>query len=137
MIETNIDDLSPEILGYAVELLLQSGAKDVWTEPIYMKKNRAAVKLCVICDEKQIIDITRLILKNTSSIGVRYRFCDRLIMNREIITVNTEYGDAKVKRCTFEDIQKDYVEYESAKALAENGKIPLDDLYRAIYKAIR
>lgn len=130
LLETNIDDQSPETLAYACGLLLGSGALDVWTEPIYMKKNRPAVKLCVLCAPDAVQRMTEMLFRHTTSIGVRKSNLSRTIMHREPRRVKTRYGMADVKHCEYQDIIRNYVEFESAKTLAEENHVTIEQVIR-------
>ena len=130
VLETNLDDCTGEQMGYAMDLLFQAGARDVWYTPIYMKKNRPAYALSVICKPEVEEDLVRIIFRHTSAIGMRRSVKERIIMDREATTVETPYGTLDAKKCTYGDIEKVTVEYESAKKIAEEQQIPLDELYK-------
>ena len=132
-IETNIDDSNGEALGLVMEKLLTAGALDVWFTPIYMKKNRPAYMLGVICHPEDAGCMERLIFRHTSSIGVRSRLFRRHIMEREIQELSLDGIHVKVKRCRYGDIEKYYPEYESIRLLQE--KKGLD--YLSAYEMIR
>jgi uncharacterized protein (TIGR00299 family) protein len=117
ILEANIDDCSGEALAYAMELLFKQGAKDVYYTPIFMKKNRPAYLLGVICSEEKISDMERIIFTNTTTIGIRKHEAIRTILDRELISVQTPYGDAVVKVCTYQNQRFIYPEYESIKEL--------------------
>jgi uncharacterized protein (TIGR00299 family) protein len=126
----NIDDSTGEVLGYAMEQLLAAGAADVFFTPIYMKKNRPAVLLSVICRAEKREEMARLLLRHTSTIGVRMQPLERRVMERSMQTVQTPLGEVQVKRCVFEDIVRQTVEYESAKELARRNNLPINEVYR-------
>lgn len=132
MIETNIDDMTGEIAGYAMEKLLEAGALDVFYTSIHMKKNRPAMKLTVLCREEQLKDIQKTILQETTSIGIRMYKAERICMEREIIPVDTEYGTVRVKVVQLGDIQKYAPEYEDCKKIAQMKKLALRDVYEAV-----
>lgn len=132
-IETNIDDSSGEILGLAMEKLLLEGALDVFFEPIYMKKNRPAYLLTVLCHEADRQKLTRLIFRHTTSIGIRYGLMNRTAMEREIRTVELEGILLDAKVCRYGDILRCYPEYASIKKL-QSAK---DMDYQAAYNLIR
>ena len=134
VLETNIDDCTPEVLGFCMDRLVELGVKDVHFTPIYMKKNRPAYQLTVLCDELAEKAVIKAIFLHTSSIGLRRRVSDRIIMSRTADMVMTEFGEIAIKRCTFEDIDKNYVEYESAKNAAIRNGVSLDCVYRAVGK---
>lgn len=132
VLEANIDDCSGEALAYTMELLLQNGAKDAYYTPIFMKKNRPAYLLGVICNEEQLSRMEQIIFTNTTTIGIRRHETTRTILDREIITVSTVYGEAKVKVCTYEGRKFYYPEFESIKKLCESSKLDYQTLYHIV-----
>lgn len=120
-LECNIDDCTGEALGYCMERLLRAGARDVHYIPVYMKKNRPAYQLDVICDDRTRETLENIIFTETTTIGIRRCRMERTVMKREFETVTTEYGDATVKICRHGEIQKVYPEYESAATIAEKS----------------
>ena len=126
----NIDDSTGEMLGYAMEQLLSAGANDVFFTPIYMKKNRPACLLSVICQGEKREEMARLLLRHTSTIGVRMQRLERRVMERTMQTVQTPLGAVQVKRCVYGDIVRQTVEYESAKELAKRNNLPINEVYR-------
>lgn len=98
VMETNIDDCSGEIFGYTQELLFKNGALDVFFTPIYMKKNRPGYRMSVICREQDILELQNIIFKETTTIGIRYRYEYRTELERKIGEVKTKYGKIKVKK---------------------------------------
>ena len=129
VMETNIDDCSGEILGYTEELLFENGALDVFYTPIFMKKNRPAYRLTVVCKEPDIQKLQNIIFKETTTIGIRYRYEYRTELEREPITINTKYGTLKKKKVVNNGETYIYPEYESVKELAEKNHIPLKEVY--------
>lgn len=131
-IKSNIDDCSGELLGALMEKLLQAGAQDVSFSSIFMKKNRPAVTLCVLCHEDKIAELTRLILTESSSIGVRFSRQQRLIMKREAQEFNSSLGTVQVKRCELNPALGQHVcvypEFDSLKALAAKCGLPLKEV---------
>ena len=97
LIETNIDDQSPQITGFVLERALELGALDCWLTPIQMKKNRPAVMLSILCDVAKRGEMTELIYKETTTLGIRVREVDRDRLEREVVTVETEFGPIDVK----------------------------------------
>ncbi|WP_010248302.1 nickel pincer cofactor biosynthesis protein LarC [Acetivibrio cellulolyticus] len=134
VLETNIDDMSPEVLGFVMDKLFEQGALDVFYTPVYMKKNRPAVVLTALCkkDSEQVIVDT--ILKETSSLGIRKTISERYTMDREIVKVNTEFGEVGVKVSSFGDFKKFAPEYEDCRKIAISNDIPLWKVYNAVYK---
>jgi len=131
VIETNIDDCSSEILAYTMERLLKAGANDVFFTPVYMKKNRPAIKLTVLCKEKSAGDLANIIFTETTTIGLRIREEKRVCLKREAKVVATAYGDLEVKETEFDGGKKIIPEYESAKKLAESAGVPLYKIYES------
>ena len=130
VMETNIDDCSGEILGYVEELLFQNGALDVFYTPIFMKKNRPAYRLTVVCKEPDILRLQNIIFKETTTIGIRYRFEYRTELEREFVTIDTKYGKLQAKKVVNNGETYIYPEYESMKELAEKNRIPLKEIYK-------
>ncbi|WP_416828906.1 nickel pincer cofactor biosynthesis protein LarC [Ectobacillus polymachus] len=136
VMEANIDDQTGETLGYAMNQLLDNGALDVFFTPIYMKKNRPAVQLSVLCHPKQKDQLSHLILKETSTIGIRIYPCSRIVMNRSIQEVNTKFGKIQVKYVDLDGIQKQAPEFESCSKMAQEKKVPINEIYQAAYAAL-
>ncbi|RGT72632.1 nickel pincer cofactor biosynthesis protein LarC [Mediterraneibacter massiliensis] len=131
-LETNIDDCTGEVLGYVMERLFEAGARDVYYSPIYMKKNRPAYQLSVICTEERVSALEKMIFKETTTIGIRRQKIERAVLKREIQTVQTSLGTAKVKVCGIEDGDRVYPEYESVRALSRQH----DKSYQEVYQII-
>lgn len=130
VMETNIDDTTGEILGYTAEKLMQNGALDVFFTPIYMKKGRPAYRLTVACRKENIEKLQTIIFRETTTIGIRYRYEKRNVLPREKVEVNTEYGLVQAKQVKLGEETYTYPEYESLKKIAEEQNIPLKDLYQ-------
>ena len=123
VLETNLDDCTGEMLGAAMEILMENGALDAFYTPIFMKKNRPAWCLTVLARPEDTEKMERLIFLHTTTIGIRRHLDQRKILKREKAVVPTAYGELQVKRVALEDGYRDYPEYESAKKLAvETGK---------------
>ncbi|MGB5823047.1 MAG: nickel pincer cofactor biosynthesis protein LarC [Proteocatella sp.] len=131
-LETNIDDSKGEHLGYAIEKLLEAGALDVYYTPIYMKKNRPAYSLSVLCEADKEADIIKQIFEHTTAIGIRKQEIERVKMERKFETIGTVYGDVVVKHCKYEDVIKTYFEYESLKKCASNNNIGLYEVEKTV-----
>lgn len=100
LLETNIDDASGETIGYVTEKLLESGALDVFTTPIFMKQNRPAVKLSVICEPQLEQRLSQVLMGQGLTFGIRKQLMQRTKLSREFITVETEFGKIKIKTGT-------------------------------------
>jgi len=133
LIETNIDDMSPEILGYVQGRLFAAGAADVWFTPIQMKKNRPAIKLSALCSIGKEDAIVGVLLRESSTLGVRVTEVRRHEAEREVITFPSSLGTAmvKIKRWEGEPPQLS-PEYESCRRLAEELSLPLAEVYRIV-----
>jgi uncharacterized protein (TIGR00299 family) protein len=125
VIETNIDDTTPEILGYVMEKLLEAGARDVFYTPIYMKKCRPATMLTVICDEGKTPIIEHILFSETSTIGLRKYTAGRTCLPRKTVTFTTPYGDVKAKEISYNGVSRLTVEYDDACRLAKEKNVPL------------
>ena len=130
VMETNIDDCSGEILGYTSEKLFANGALDVFYTPIFMKKNRPAYRLSVACRKEDMFKLQNIIFKETTTIGIRYRFESRTELGREFVEIDTKYGKIRAKKVINNGETYVYPEYESMKKLAEENDIPLKELYK-------
>ena len=132
VIETNIDDCSPEILGYTMERLFSEGANEVFFTPVYMKKNRPATKLTLLCKSESAKKLAEIIFFETSTIGVRMREEKRICLDRESAFVKTAFGELKVKKIEFEGKTTLVPEYEEAKKLAKEAGVPLYKIYESV-----
>jgi uncharacterized protein (TIGR00299 family) protein len=131
VIETNIDDSTPEILGYVMEKLLEAGARDVFFTPVYMKKCRPAVMLSVLCDEAKAAAMEHILFSETSTIGLRKHSVSRSCLPRQSITVSTPYGDVKAKETFYAGTSRISIEYDDARRLAQEKSVPLQKIYRS------
>jgi len=138
VLEANLDDINPEIMGGFMEKALASGALDVFYTAIQMKKNRPGVLLSVLCAETDADKFTELMLRETSTFGIRRRLAERRKLARELVTVKTKYGDATVKLGRLDGrVVQVAPEYESCKTLAEAAKLPVKEIYAAAIKAFK
>ena len=133
--ETNIDDCSGEVLGFVMERLMKAGARDVHYVPVFMKKNRPAWVLNVICKEEDIETLQNIIFEETTTIGIRYSIMERTILPRETRTLSTPWGEVQVKVCTLNGKEQLYPEYESVAQLSREKEIPFTEIYRYIVLA--
>ena len=136
-LETDIDDCSGEVLGYVMKKLFKAGAKDVHYAPIFMKKNRPAWELTVICREDKVEEMEKIIFTETTTIGIREYPLRRSILDREEKEVETVYGKAAVKQVTFRDMTRAYPEYDTVKKLAKRNKVPFMDVFDAVKEAAK
>ena len=133
--ETNIDDCSGEVLGFVMERLMKAGARDVHYVPVFMKKNRPAWVLNVICKEEDMEMLQNIIFEETTTIGIRYSILERTILPRETRTLPTPWGEVQVKVCTLNGKEQLYPEYESVAQLSREKEIPFTEIYRYIVLA--
>lgn len=133
--ETNIDDCSGEVLGFVMERLMKAGARDVHYVPVFMKKNRPAWVLNVICKEEDMETLQNIIFEETTTIGIRYSRMERTILPRETRTLPTPWGEVQVKVCTLNGKEQLYPEYESVAQLSREKEIPFAEIYRYIVLA--
>jgi len=135
ILETNIDDMNPEIYGYVEEKLFEVGALDVFKTPIFMKKGRPGIKLSVLTNEKVEKDVLDVIFEETTSIGVRKYKVEKIMLNREFSKVKTEYGDITIKKSYYKgNLVKYKPEYEECKTIAKEKNIAIDKVYKAVYQ---
>jgi uncharacterized protein (TIGR00299 family) protein len=131
ILSANIDDENPEVAGYIQEKLLQDSVLDVWTEPIYMKKNRPAFKLCVLCDKKSEARVIDIIFGETTTLGIRREEVKRYKVKREIKTAELPYGKIKVKIGIYKGKEVTISpEFESCRKLAKKTGRPLSKIYQ-------
>ena len=133
--ETNIDDCSGEVLGFVMERLMKAGARDVHYVPVFMKKNRPAWVLNVICKEEDMEMLQNIIFEETTTIGIRYSRMERTILPRETRTLPTPWGEVLAKVCTLNGKEQLYPEYESVAQLSREKEIPFAEIYRYIVLA--
>jgi len=133
-LETNIDDCSGEILGFVMERLFEAGARDVHYIPVYMKKNRPAYQLNIICKEEDIEKLEQIIFEETTTIGIRRAQMERSVLKREIKKVQTSLGEAQVKICKIESGNRVYPEYSSVTELCKKHQMSFQDVFFQIKK---
>lgn len=131
VLEANLDDTTPEALGYAMERLFAAGALDVYFQPLQMKKNRPGVLLGVICQPARTNDLAALMLAETTTLGVRFSRRERVVAARRMMTVETKFGPLLMKVKELAGRQVAAPEYEDAARLARERGVPLAEVYRA------
>jgi hypothetical protein len=136
VLETNLDDISAEILGNFVECALAAGALDVFHTPIQMKKNRPGVLLTVLCAQADADTFSEMMLRETSAFGVRRHSTERRKLRREFTTVKTRFGEVTVKIGKLDGkVVQAAPEFESCRKVAEAAKVPVKEVYEAALKA--
>ena len=135
LIETNLDDMTGEMLGYVQERLFELGARDVWFTSIQMKKNRPATMLSAIVSSDLESHAINMIMRETSTLGVRVRALARYEAERETTSVDTTFGkvNVKVKRLEGKNVAAS-PEYEDAKRIAQERQLPLQEVYKAMQR---
>ena len=133
VLETNIDDMNPELYGYIMERLFEAGARDVWFTPIQMKKGRPAVMLSVLASPEDEERLVGALLRETPSLGVRVRQVKRLEAEREVTEFSSSLGpvSVKVKRISGRVVGVS-PEYEACRKIALAKGLPLQEVYRIV-----
>ncbi|BBD54665.1 nickel pincer cofactor biosynthesis protein LarC [Planktothrix agardhii] len=131
VLQTQIDDLSPQVIAYTFELLFQAGAIDVFSQPITMKKSRLGVLLTVICHPEHRQVCEAILFRETTTLGIRHTLQNRSILKRDIQTVETQYGAVRVKvGFSGKKITNVQPEYEDCAKLAKQHKVTWLEVHR-------
>lgn len=136
-LETNVDDCTGEMLGFVMEKLMEAGARDVHYTPVFMKKNRPAYQLNVICTPELTKQMESILFSETTTIGIRKMEMERAVLDRETRSVSTIYGKAEVKICRGGGVEKWYPEYESIAAICREQGISLAEAYHEVIEAAK
>lgn len=131
-LECNLDDCSGEVLGYTMERLMKEGALDVCYLPIYMKKNRPAYMLTVLCRPEDQHKMEAIIFAETTTIGIRRQFMERTVLPRTIEQKKSSLGAVSVKRMLWEAGETLTLEYETVATIARKTGLPFREVYRSI-----
>lgn len=131
-LETNIDDSTGEALGFVMEELLKNGALDVHFVPCFMKKNRPAQILCVLCKPSDREKIEKIIFEHTSTIGIRRSIMTRTVLSRKEIQLETPYGTVRAKEAEGNGVHRISPEYESVAQIARKTGRPFSEVYNEI-----
>lgn len=130
ILETNLDDASPESLGFMMERLFGAGALDVVFIPAQMKKNRPGTQVQVVAHPERKDDLTRILFEESTTLGVRFRTCERRVLDRDVVTLESPWGPLRVKRVKDPGGRSRLVpEFEACRAVALSRKVPLRDVY--------
>jgi hypothetical protein len=136
LLETNIDDMTPELCGYVMECLFEQGALDVWFVPIQMKKNRPAVMLCALAPVEAEGALAETILRETPTLGIRVQAIHRYEAERELVEVDTSLGKARMKlKRLHGSLLAATPEYEDCRRLALEHNLPFQEVYRIVSQA--
>ncbi|MEO2117401.1 MAG: nickel pincer cofactor biosynthesis protein LarC [Methanocaldococcus sp.] len=137
LLETNVDDVSPEILGYLYDVL-DGKVRDLHFIPTFMKKNRPAYTIRVVVDRDRVNEVAKIIMRETGSLGVRVFEINRMIADREFKTIKLFNEDVRLKIGSVDDeIISQKPEFEDLKKIAKKYDIPLKDLYKYLYKLVK
>ena len=131
-LECNLDDMTGEEIGFALEQLFKAGARDAWTQAIGMKKSRPGVLLSVVCLPEDADGLAAVMMKYTSTLGIRRQDLSRYTLRRGIETVGTPYGEVRVKRASGMGVERAKPEYDDLAALAEKHGVPLETIRKEI-----
>ena len=136
LLETNIDDMNPEIYPYVIEKVMRLGALDAFIQPCFMKKGRIGTLLSVLCEEKKKEKIIEAIFSETSTFGIRVNKIERFELERSTKKIKTKYGAANVKIGKYRGkIMGAKAEYEYCRNLAIKRNIPLKQVYQEVNKS--
>lgn len=136
-LESNLDDCTPEALGYTLECLMEAGAKDVHYFPVFMKKNRPAYQLNVLCKEADIPHMEQIIFSQTTTIGIRRQRMERTILPRELKTIHTQFGEVQVKICGLDGQVRVYPEYDSLIRICRKTGGSYIEMYHTVQEICR
>ena len=138
VVETNIDNMNPELLAYASEALLKQGALDVFMTPVFMKKDRPGTMVSVLTTQEKLDEILSMMFTEITTLGVRLHRLERRKLSREVVSVKTRFGEIEVKIAKIGNQIKNIApEYESCKEIAVKQGIPLKDVYDEAKEAAR
>jgi len=138
MIETNVDDASPQIVGHVMDRAFELGAKDCYFTPVQMKKNRPGVLLSILCDAEKKDQMFELLFTETTTIGVRSYQVNRQALEREIEAVETPYGPIDVKVARFHGrVVNEMPEFDQCREAALRAGVPLKEVESAARVAIK
>ena len=136
LLETNLDDISPEVLGHFLEQAMAQGALDVFHTPIQMKKSRPGIMLSLLCEPKDADRFGEALLRETSAFGFRQQRVERRKLAREFVEVATEFGPVTVKLGRLRGrIAQVAPEYESCRAVADRARVPVKTVFDAALRA--
>ena len=131
-LECNVDDMTAEALGYAQEAILASGALDVFTTSVGMKKSRPGVLLSVLCRPEDKGRVVEAIFRHTSTIGIREKLCNRYVLSRGIRTVETKYGPVRIKESSGYGVERSKYEYDDLAAIARERGLSIEEVRKDI-----
>ncbi|HLK08042.1 MAG TPA: nickel pincer cofactor biosynthesis protein LarC [Candidatus Angelobacter sp.] len=135
VLEANVDDMTPQVFGYVMEQALQSGALDAFGTPVQMKKSRPGMLLTVLCRNEDSQGLTKFILAETTTLGVRMRRESRAALTRRHVSVSTKWGNVRMKLANLNGSISNYApEYEDCRQIAKEKKVPLKTVMQEAIK---
>jgi hypothetical protein len=135
MLECNLDDMNPEHYTHVMDLLFNAGAAEVFFTPVVMKKSRPANVLNVLCDVDSVANMKEILFRETSSIGLREQSLKKSMLRREIVILNTKYGDVEVKRSYWNGkVVNEKPEFEQCRKLAQEHGVTLEEISKEVSK---
>ena len=135
VLEANVDDMTPQVFGYVLEQALQNGALDAFGTPVQMKKSRPGMLLTVLCRTEDSQSLTKLILAETTTLGVRMRRESRAALARRHVSVRTKWGEVRMKLANLNGSISNYApEYEDCRQIAKEKKVPLKTVMQEAIK---
>ncbi len=138
IIETTIDDATPEVLSYVADCLLAAGASDVYRTPVQMKKGRTGTQMTILCSPEKAEALQKLIFLETTTLGLRYREEEKKSLARSSVSVETEWGAIRIKIGLLDGEMVNYApEYEDCRVIAESHAVPLKQVMQAALAAWR
>lgn len=136
-LDANVDDMTAEEIGFAMDRLFDAGAREVFTSSVYMKKNRPGTLITVICTEDKKDEILETFFKYTTTIGIRQKVCERYILKRETEVLKTEFGDIRKKTSSGYECNRSKLEYDDVAKIALEKGISLREARELIEKKIK
>jgi len=135
VLEANVDDMTPQVFGYVMEQALLNGALDAFGTPVQMKKSRPGMLLTVLCRTEDSYRLTKLILAETTTLGVRMRRETRAALMRRHVSVTTKWGEVRMKLANLNGSISNYApEYEDCRQIAKEKKVPLKTVMQEAIK---
>ncbi|WP_318615625.1 nickel insertion protein [Sporosarcina sp. YIM B06819] len=136
--EVNLDDISGELLGYLMDLLIESGANDVYYTSIYMKKNRPGILLQLLCSQENLEKMKHILFTETTTLGVRYYPLSVHRLERKFRTVTIKWGTVTVKEGIYDgQVIQSSPEFEECKKIAEQHNIALKKVYEQVWMQLK
>lgn len=136
-VEVNLDDISGEWLGYVMDQLFEAGANDVFYTPIYMKKNRPGVMLQLLCEQKKINVMKKILFNETTTLGIRYYPLNVHRLARKFYKVQTNWGEVTVKQGLYQGkVVQNAPEYEDCRKIAQENNISIKEVYQQVWGKI-